>query len=740
MSYIKPSILVYQDLQNAGGVLNSTPDLETCIIGPAYNIVSYTPGSILSQLTTAAISAVATTGDIVAGSNSLSVTSTGGFNTGDVIMIPGAGLSGTNLQASISSIVGNVITISTPASVTVTGVSVTQVGEISGGLGDTFKISSVKPGQIVDPDSVQVWLDDVRVETVTDAIASKVTNNEYSLQVTDSNAVTNLNSTTYTLKVEAGDEIIVSYLDSGSDPHTFSSIVRSLTTTSGQNGDLDYVTFIDKLPTNLTVGGTDITVSFVKTLNDLLIPYAKVSAPLTHNYNTDNVGIDGSITLSSDISVVYGVVLSGKVYFAYNALRTDLSGTVLTINDMADLEGQLGTISDLNPLALGCELALSNTVTRVRAVAVSSDDYLGYVEAFTVSEGERLYSIVPLTQDMTTISALASHVKQMRTPANAAWRVGVVNTKIPTTKDVGSASVGAPNNDVSNAITLVSGSYVLSSDVATFISDGVVPGDMVHIVAGTSQVGTHQVTTVLGNQSIVISATAAATGVSFYITRNLTKTQQAEEVAAVSTTLGANSVWHIQSDVVGVEVNGVTKYLPGYYLACAHAGAVAGFPVQQGFTNIGVAGISDLKNSNFYFSKADLNHMAEAGTCLYVQDSQGGIPYCRHALTTDVTVLEYREQLIVKNWDFLSYFYYDKLKGFIGSWNITPDTMNIIRQTINASSELLKQQSLPKIGPPLLDAKIVSLAQSAVNKDNLDVVLSISIVSPLNYLNLHLVI
>ena len=167
---------------------------------------------------------------------------------------------------------------------------------------------------------------------------------------------------------------------------------------------------------------------------------------------------------------------------------------------------------------------------------------------------------------------------------------------------------------------------------------------------------------------------------------------------------------------------------------------VAGFAIQQGFTNIGVAGITDLKHSNFYFAKADINNMAGSGTAIFVQDSQGGTPYCRHELTTDMSVLEYREMLCVKNWDFLSYFYYDKLKSFIGSWNITDDSINTVRRTLVAGSELLKAQKQPKIGAPLLSYKINSLAQDANNKDNLNAYMTVSIVYPMNYVNLHLVI
>ena len=138
--------------------------------------------------------------------------------------------------------------------------------------------------------------------------------------------------------------------------------------------------------------------------------------------------------------------------------------------------------------------------------------------------------------------------------------------------------------------------------------------------------------------------------------------------------------------------------------------------------------------------RSDMNNMAGSGVCLYVQDIQGGTPYCRHALTTDVSTLEYREQMAVRVWDYISYFYADLLKSFIGVWNITPESLNTVRQTINAGAELLKSKKLPKIGSPLIDLVIKTLEQDANNKDHVHAVLAIKIPYAMNYIDLHLVI
>jgi hypothetical protein len=49
-------------------------------------------------------------------------------------------------------------------------------------------------------------------------------------------------------------------------------------------------------------------------------------------------------------------------------------------------------------------------------------------------------------------------------------------------------------------------------------------------------------------------------------------------------------------------------------------------------------------------------------------------------------------------------------------------------------------QKLPKIGAPLLGYKISSLVQDAVNLDTVDINLNISVVYPMNYINLYLII
>jgi hypothetical protein len=878
MSYTQPSVLVYQELENAGGVVNGTPDLEACVVGPAYNVLRYVPGSVTSLVKTAATSAATAEASMTSGSNLLTFSVIPPFTVGDNVLVPGAADStGAALSAKVTAADGVVLTLDTVAGATVTDVDVSKQGIlVNPAISNTFNLPGQAPGQVIETSSIQMFANQAKVETLSTGFNGYTGNNVLTLSTasgtgtataTSANltgvtnvtqfregdtitvagagvagallttkivtivgstvtmatiasttaattavtkiAVSNVNPVTSTLMIEAGDEVVLEYTDTSAVARTFTSTAIKVTAV----GTISSVNIADVLPVGLSqsttstasiaagavgftlssttnfatgdtivikgagVGGADheavigtltgavvtalspatitattgatvivkrtrVTLKTRKLFNNQSVPATK---PISGgaNYVTTNASVDGTITLNPSPEVVYGKLISGTIHIPYRALRTDLSAAVMAI-EKSELEGVLGEISEDNPLALGVSIALANTTTRVRAIALQSNDSVGYLEALELAQGERLYGLVPMTQDVDVCQAFAIHAQGMSIPENAAWRVAIVNTKIPTTAPVGSYTSALVNaNSGNNSISVSAGKYVLTSSNSTFMSDNVTPGDTLHVTAGTgspSPVGTMQVLEVISNQQIVVQASGNATAVSFYITRTLSKTQRAAAVAAQSTSFGSNRVIHVQPDTVIINVGGRKVVLEGFYLACAVAGLVAGFPAQQGFTNIGVAGISDISNSNFTFTRAQLNTMAAAGTFLFIQETSGSLPYVRHELTTDMSVLEYRELQQVKNWDFLSYYYYDALKSFIGKWNITADTISIIRQTITAGSESLKYNKKTRVGAPLISAVIESIEQNGSNKDNLDCRLKIKMPTTLNYLNMYLVI
>ena len=805
MSYTAPSTLVYQQLSNSGGASTATPDLNAVIVGPAYNVLTYTPGSVASLVSTAAIGTLATTGTISANSNQLTVANIAGFAVDEPILVSGAGASGATLLATVTAITGNVFTLSTAASVSVTGAAVTTQGIIGNNLVvTTLSIPGQIPGQIIDPTSVQVWLNNATVQTfstgitgapgsntltvtnptttgsITTATSVLTVSSSVGLYVGDqitiagagaagatltativsvsgtnitinaaasttvSNAAvakvppSNLNTLTSTLNVVPGAAISIGYVDASSTAQTFTTTVLSVVTTSGQNGNVTEILTSDILPTSFVTQGM---VMVDQMFNNQLLP-AVDPVTGTATYTTTNLTTNNQISINPEVHVGYGLVVRANVNIAYTAQRVDLANQLLTFHSIADVEGVLGVISPSNPLALALQTALANTTTAVYGMAVASNDLVGHEAALAVLETQTVYALVPLTQDPTIISAYQVHCDTLSTPQNAAWRVVIANTAIPTTENIGIYTPTVVNsNGGNNAITLVSGKYVLTASNATFISDGVVPGDNVVVTSvSTGNAGTYQVQTVLSNQQLIISATSTATAVSYYVSRSLTASQSAVLVAQTASGMNDNRVWFVQPDQCQVPVNGVATTVPGYHLCAAVAGAVAGQPVQQGFTNLALAGITQLIHSNTFFKKADLDTMAAAGVCLVVQKNLASAPYIRHALTTNPTVLQYREQLMVKNWDFLSYYYKGLLDPFVGSWNITPDTLQTVQQTVVSGSNFLISQKLPRIGSPLLGFKNLTVSQETTNTDRVQINMNISIVNPLNYFDFYLII
>jgi len=708
----------------------------------------FTGASGLSQLTMAAAQSPA---EATAGSDELlNVTNAYQFTVGDPVRVTGAGVAGADLITTITNITGTTVSLETDAGTSNASATITKL-EISN-INPNTSTLRVEPG-----DELEIQYESTSGDTVifTSSVVSVIdlteeiqTLNIADMLPSDLSATTTLaapaaaNATDITVDsvdgFSDGDQIIIEGAGAGgSDLYTTIGTVDA--------GNLEFTGLSNPIVTAVSSAKITRVASMIvrtrKLYNNQRLP-EMIGA--YQNYDTSATGTTGQIVINPQPRVAYGTVISGAVNIAYKALRKDLSGTVLEIANPDDIVGTLGDPTDENPLALGVQLAMANTTTQVCAIAVSSNDLLGYQDALDMAEGAELYALVPLTQDPAILALFKTHVEQMSTPEMASWRMAIVNHALPTSNNVGPYSETLVNsNGGNNTITQIAGNYVLTASNATFISDGVTPGDIVHITAGIGSpdpVGTAQVLQVLNNQQIAIQALGTATGVNYYITRSLTKAQQAQAVAAQSLTYRSRRIVNVMPDICGININGTVKNLPGYYLSCTVAGMIAGFPVQQGFTNISVAGISTLSHSNFYFTRAQMDTMAEAGTFLFVQQTQTSTPYVRHELTTDMSVLQYREIQQVKNIDFLSYYFVQILQGFIGTWNITPDSLNTLRQTITAGGSLLMGQKLPKIGPPLLSLQILRLEQNPDNRDNVDCELRAEIGVPMNYVNIFLTV
>jgi len=306
----------------------------------------------------------------------------------------------------------------------------------------------------------------------------------------------------------------------------------------------------------------------------------------------------------------------------------------------------------------------------------------------------------------------------------------------------------------------------------TFVDDGVIPGDMLEMPvdpASTLFTETHkfEIATVVSNQRVRIKNngrnTALVTnelphGVSrssppvlvpetatlaYRVVRSLDRAGQVAELVSVAQSLKSRRTVICWPDLVDVDglVEGATAApsQPGYYLACAVGGMTAGLPSHQGFTNLGIAGIDKLYHANTYFTDPEITKISNGGWFLFQQDTPGSLPYCVHQLTTDTSTLEFSEFSMVKNFDFTAMFWADILDDFLGVWNVNKETIGFIRAAVDAGTDNLKLRRRIRIGAPIIDARIASLAEAIGDDSRLEVVLEVDYPKPLNTVALRIV-
>lgn len=315
---------------------------------------------------------------------------------------------------------------------------------------------------------------------------------------------------------------------------------------------------------------------------------------------------------------------------------------------------------------------------------------------------------------------------------------------------------------------------------ANFITSGVIPGDYLEIPQAlttnvwTGAVDTWVIDEVLSNNRVRIinngndtsalanelphlyrrdNCVAIVNGTIYYkVVRDMDKAQQVTTMIAVASSFANKRLVLCYPDSVDVTdlVDGSivrtdpavpepAAAQPGYYLACAVGGQTAGNPSQMGFTNKGIAGIDRVYNSSDYFSEEQITDLSNGGVYVFMQENPSSLPYSIHAITTDTTALEFSEYMAVKNFDFIAWTFLDTLLPFIGPWNVNEETIEFIRQAIYATGGTLKSRYVSKIGAPLTDFSITSVAESDLSTDRIEAYVDIDMPMVLNTIGLHLV-
>ena len=219
---------------------------------------------------------------------------------------------------------------------------------------------------------------------------------------------------------------------------------------------------------------------------------------------------------------------------------------------------------------------------------------------------------------------------------------------------------------------------------------------------------------------------------------NIIQQYEAEEIARDAGSWNNRRVRAVWPDVA--ESSGTVQ--DGYFVCAALAGEASGILPHQGMTHLELLGFSDVPRTTRKFNRPQLDILAVAGTWIVTQDHRTGKIYTRHAVTTaDYNNINFREEMITRNVDSISYRFKDHFAPYIGVTNVTPSMLLILRQELEMLIEVLQTELFTaELGGQLISGDIVRLAQHLVLKDHIVIILNALVPMALNNIDIHLVV
>lgn len=450
----------------------------------------------------------------------------------------------------------------------------------------------------------------------------------------------------------------------------------------------------------------------------------------------------------------YLPVFRANLFLEYRALLAGYTSTIYSISDISVVESTLGPIDEDNPLALAVYLALQNTGdTTLYFIAIGGTDATAWTAALSkASLTSKVYSLVPVTTDAAIIELLQAHAAAMSTETGKKWRIGFVGREMPVQTTVFNKSTNPGGVDWKATVTdpLAGTNYVkvtMTADAGLVGKLNI--GDTVLLGYATDAWGnetyeTNSVESVESNTVFYLATPLAAPVVvaqRIEAYHPLSTAEKATAVANISKSYRDRRIYHVFPGNLGM----FGTYIGAQYGAAAASGLCSSVVPQQGLTNIQLNGFDDIPVCYSMFSQAQLDEIAEGGTFIIMQETQGGEIYIRHQLSTAASDgnLNTSELSITKNLDSVSYYFTEILRPFIGRYNVTPELIEVIRTNVqNGINYLGSFTSVNLLGPQLLleGTSIRSIQQHPTLLDRIVVVVDLQLPYPINVIEMHLVV
>lgn len=385
-------------------------------------------------------------------------------------------------------------------------------------------------------------------------------------------------------------------------------------------------------------------------------------------------------------------LFSGKAYMEYREWVTSAVGEIQYADNMTDVQDLMaGQLVPENPLkyAVYKALANSNGISVAYTAVAKPADASSWADAFALIEGaEDLYTIVPLTQDISILNQAAAIIEAESGYEQCRWKTGVFsiglqtsvmqvgessNSLAKTSEDGGivTATFSDPNpSDSITEYTLVT----IDNGNAPLMDYGVAAGDELRVIVGDGEYRSYTIDNVFTNETLrIIGGPSSNIGssVKIEIWHNMTKTEQAEYYGQLAASFGNRRIVVVAPDKVGES----GQILPGYFLAAAVAGLKSGINANQGMTHVEISGFDDYSGSKPYWTESQLNRLASHGVLIVLEDANG-TAYIRHALTTDMASVFTQEEAITRDYDYICKRIHSLLQEYIGRARVTDKVLD----------------------------------------------------------------
>ena len=532
----------------------------------------------------------------------------------------------------------------------------------------------------------------------------------------------------------------------------------SIAVTAAAAGAITTVTFADAVPAAYTVAATNrVRLSKLKTVQ---VP----SEAYTVNWNiTDAANADlrkfklENIVTIYDSAVNNGLtpayVTAGKVYLQYRSFLA-IPREVGSVNTLADITTQLGSIDPDNLLAYGVYKAWSNAngarVHFIPTVTQTLNGVRGFADALALAKGNRnCYGLVPLSDSAEVWAAFVGHAKDESAPEVGRFRVVWIAPEVAAHNKVYDLDSSGAVITVTQAgsATVAGVSWQIDTATSTKFTEAVQVGDFVRQITGYDALGNasykeFKVLGVLDNNSLLIATAVdpALGNTTIEIYRDLTSSALATKYAAVAGGFSSERVFSVVTDrgVNGLRVDGVP--VKNWYIACAFAGLRAGSRPQQPLSNVELTGFDGVNISTPAFDETDLDTLRDGGVWA-VRNTEDGKVYVERQLSTSTLDLFRKEQSVTCNVDSISFTLADALRTLVGRVNITEKTKGLVEAIIEQTLGLLSATNgAITVGPQLNSYTIVSVTVPATAQDTLLVKIQIAVPLPMNVIDITLVI